>query len=769
MSSDSSAPVSLNSCFICRSRKVKCDKTHPECTTCRRLGVQCPGYDDGGSAVSRKDLQPLVDRAYRTSGLERRRIGACVNCQSAKTRCSRALPRCKRCVAQNTECVYDSASAKHRSKKAPRSQHGDSATPSTISTASPGVPPAFGASSPDGADSMGLHEAANVIQDVDMSDHTPLDGDSWLFRHDLPTDNAQLRMLSDLFFSRVHPRRCLGFIYRPAWMQSLDQGTLTDKFGEALVALVCALGARCLSRTTNHRLSQTTFRHRAPIPGYKWAEWAKKSVLSTLTQSSLRNLMALTLLTEYCLQTGKFADAFQLLGNCYRSIRLLSLDSPAQYEPSQVQGDRTQKESQVRIVWACYTMDLVLCAGVQENSSWWRPPRIPLPVSDSDFLSQMPPSTPMPSNLDAFAATSGAGCLSGRAHYNDTTKLDLGYTGITRVSVLEADQRAGCVVQYSAGTSPAVLGPHLRATGDEDSIFDYESASRLSRCHISIDEGVVAWFQLPLSSTMRRAPPAFVSQCQTRCRFHSDQISRIIEIALPHGMEPFDDQFCGVAALEASKVQIIHAAIIQHGDPEAMKAADRCIRTNLALMEMTSAGANLLPLRIITALLKQHSFTDLAHSITEKLGSRSPEERSTADFNGNAENCYLTAIAAFRLAREELQASDLSSPASVNSTRVDEDSPAVAPPLISTTQNPVSQHGDIGLAAPGGEWEESQIDPVLQGHNHIISNMEHFDMVDLDFMNHGANYLMWNYTSLGAWAEMDPSDHGTEQLYMDVE
>ncbi|KAM5347422.1 hypothetical protein ACJ41O_010427 [Fusarium nematophilum] len=600
---------------------------------------------------------------------------------------------------------------------------------------------------------MGLHEAANVIQDVDMSDHTPLDGDSWLFRHDLPTDNAQLRMLSDLFFSRVHPRRCLGFIYRPAWMQSLDQGTLTDKFGEALVALVCALGARCLSRTTNHRLSQTTFRHRAPIPGYKWAEWAKKSVLSTLTQSSLRNLM-----------TGKFADAFQLLGNCYRSIRLLSLDSPAQYEPSQVQGDRTQKESQVRIVWACYTMDLVLCAGVQENSSWWRPPRIPLPVSDSDFLSQMPPSTPMPSNLDAFAATSGAGCLSGRAHYVYLASLRSKGLRMIRQS-LTLDTLASPESPYLKlineldawyNTLPE---PLLLSSGRIYALQEMKTLSSTMNLHLG--------YHAAISALTRVSLPGFNFPCPPLCAEHHQPSSA--KIALPHGMEPFDDQFCGVAALEASKVQIIHAAIIQHGDPEAMKAADRCIRTNLALMEMTSAGANLLPLRIITALLKQHSFTDLAHSITEKLGSRSPEERSTADFNGNAENCYLTAIAAFRLAREELQASDLSSPASVNSTRVDEDSPAVAPPLISTTQNPVSQHGDIGLAAPGGEWEESQIDPVLQGHNHIISNMEHFDMVDLDFMNHGANYLMWNYTSLGAWAEMDPSDHGTEQLYMDVE
>lgn len=117
---------------------------------------------------------------------------------------------------------------------------------------------------------------------------TPL---SRLFRGELPTEPVHLRVLFDLYFSRVHPRRCLGFIYRPAWMQSLDQGTLFGDFGEALVLIVCALGARCLSPTTNITPSQASFRHCGPIPGQRWAAKAKAILLSTLTQSSLHNLM----------------------------------------------------------------------------------------------------------------------------------------------------------------------------------------------------------------------------------------------------------------------------------------------------------------------------------------------------------------------------------------------------------------------------------------------------------------------------------------------
>lgn len=31
-------------CGTCKSRKIKCDETHPQCTRCRNAGVECSGY-----------------------------------------------------------------------------------------------------------------------------------------------------------------------------------------------------------------------------------------------------------------------------------------------------------------------------------------------------------------------------------------------------------------------------------------------------------------------------------------------------------------------------------------------------------------------------------------------------------------------------------------------------------------------------------------------------------------------------------------------------
>lgn len=161
-------------CFICRSRKVKCDRTFPECTTCRRLGVQCPGYDDAGqpgvSSASLKELQPLVDRAYRASGLERRRAGACAACHKAKARCSKAQPKCARCMAHDVDCIYDSVSTKTRHKKA--SKKSGSASADDLGTS-----PAFSLSSSEGANLAAFSQ--RVALPSNMGGHVPLDEDAW--------------------------------------------------------------------------------------------------------------------------------------------------------------------------------------------------------------------------------------------------------------------------------------------------------------------------------------------------------------------------------------------------------------------------------------------------------------------------------------------------------------------------------------------------------------------------------------------------------------
>lgn len=287
-------------------------------------------------------------------------------------------------------------------------------------------------------------------------------------------------------------------------------------------------------------------------------------------------------------------------------------------------------------------------------------------------------------------------------------------------------------------------------------------------------------FNFALALTMRRAPAAFITQSQRRCLYHCNQISRIIETNLPHGVESFDDQFCGVAAFEASKVQIIYAAVVQQGEPEAMAAAEHCVRANMALMEMTSSDSRLLPvssaavslrqmsnfdapfqIRIIIGLLQRYHFTELAQCLAERLGSRSPEERSTANSDTAAEDGFLAAIPPFRIAREEVEASDLSSPASTRSAAANilDQSPIAAPPPISTISHLAPRHDDMDMVTPATGWGESG---VSDDQSLMAANLEVFGLADLplmDFMNDGTNYFMWEQTAeLANWPDAGLND-----------
>lgn len=65
-----------------------------------------------------------------------------------------------------------------------------------------------------------------------------------LFADALPQDRFHLQSLADKFFDRISTLRCLGFIHKPTFYQALDRGTLSEDFGEAVIYIVAALGAR---------------------------------------------------------------------------------------------------------------------------------------------------------------------------------------------------------------------------------------------------------------------------------------------------------------------------------------------------------------------------------------------------------------------------------------------------------------------------------------------------------------------------------------------
>ena len=103
----------------------------------------------------------------------------------------------------------------------------------------------------------------------------------------------------------------------------------------------------------------------------------------------------MVLLCEYGIRTDRNAQVFVLSGCLFRSLRLLGFDMPQQPTTvSESPSEILQQETENRVVWACYHVDLMLASGVDKNSLWHDDvPLIPLPSSNESFLSLTPSRT----------------------------------------------------------------------------------------------------------------------------------------------------------------------------------------------------------------------------------------------------------------------------------------------------------------------------------------------------------------------------------------
>lgn len=95
-------------------------------------------------------------------------------------------------------------------------------------------------------------------------------------------------------------------------------------------------------------------------------------------------------------------------------------------------------------------------------------------------------------------------------------------------------------------------------------------------------------FEFPLAESFKSVTPQFRKECQRRCRYHSDEVSRVIALGLQHGTQPFDDPFCHVVAFETTKVQVVHSATATDVSSNRQATADN-IRTNMKLMKLKEA------------------------------------------------------------------------------------------------------------------------------------------------------------------------------------
>ncbi|KAI0019705.1 fungal-specific transcription factor domain-containing protein [Xylariomycetidae sp. FL0641] len=629
----SDAPKAQQGCLVCRSRKVRCDRTTPGCTNCSRLGVPCPGYATDHESISRSEIVKSADDIFRAAGVQKRRVGACNECRTSKNKCTKAKPACQRCLVRGLACVY------------PNRTHERSIS---IPETSP-------------------IEESFLLTAADRSVENSTDADdSRLYSDALPEDPSLRSDLVNAYFDRVHPLRCLSFIHKPSFMHSLDRASVIQDYGEPLLYAMCALGATCLS--------DPSLAHRPDPPGVHWADKARREVLCEFHVPTIQHLMTLLLLCEYGLRTDQNALIFTLTGCAFRAMRLLGLDAPS--EPAnndQTPANALDREIKNRIVWACYTIDALVASGVDQNSSWRDEfPRVPLPCSDHDFLSQTPAPaqhlSPMlqpesMSNIRNLSLSSLSIVLirlrsqilslirkapepnpeswDSSNFINLLQQLELFYQSLPERYQLTDLNMYILDDQHLLG---AVFDLH----------FMYHSAvSDLTRISLP-------GFNFPLAAAFRNISPEFRSQCQERCRFHAKEVSQLVRRGFEYGRGSdqrrvvFDGAFCADASFESAKIQIVYTATISN-NLQSIEVTRHNLRTNLRLLETLHAGkeGESRYFRTIIPLCMLFGFRDIAE---EWKGMQTPPLlHSTAEVTGSADVHYLSNSARFRLALSEIE------------------------------------------------------------------------------------------------------------------
>ncbi|KAJ0420218.1 hypothetical protein BJY00DRAFT_313155 [Aspergillus carlsbadensis] len=606
-------------CIVCRSRKVRCDKTLPSCRNCARLSIPCPGYSTDDRALSRKEIVSSTEKIFRAAGKQRRRMGACQACRASKDQCTRTKPSCQRCTLRKIDCVYR-ASDKSTSQPVPQDESWPCPTGAVLVVS--GV----------------------KIETVELYSDALPGGDT-------------LRSLINTYFERIQPTGFANIVHKPSFMKALDCGTILDDFGEPTLHIICALAARliCLDWSRSRRTRPAS----GPIPGQAWAEKARHHVLLTAHIPTMQDLVAMVLVCEYAIRTHQHALIFTLSGSLFRAICLLGLDAPDQpiaRTPTAVLSQETAN----RIVWASYNIDSVIAPAIDKHSSWRDDyPRIPLPRSDQDFLALNPgtlvsldliDTLPNPSGVQAPDVPALTAVLfrlrrtvlnaptpiwSASSSFSATLlKLDSFYTGLPNRFHLSD---LNIYMHRDQNTLGAVLLLHLLFHA---AIFDL---TRIS----------LPGFSFPLATGFRGAPPAFLHDCQTRCFLHAYEVSKLVRKTLPYKAMIADQPMWAGVVFEASKIQIVFAATVHH-NAETHELVKQNLRAHLDLLDfMYTGNEERSPcIRVILSLCMLFGLEDITH---EFHGTHLDPDESTF-VTGSPEMHHLTNFAFFRQARAEIQA-----------------------------------------------------------------------------------------------------------------
>lgn len=217
-----------------------------------------------------------------------------------------------------------------------------------------------------------------------------------LFATSLPP-KAKLRNLLEAYFDNVHPLRVFAFVHRPSFMRMLEEGLLTERSDQALLYIMCALGARFFALEYSESTASLP-RELIQRAGSQWAKIAEETFFADYSSISVTKLKVLVLLHDHEARMGNYAASFLLTGMIIRMAHALQINQ----EPSSdilcketgVSNEVSLRESRRRLMWACYVVDVWAGSGVDQLTILnERDIKLQLPCNERQFLLQIPTVT----------------------------------------------------------------------------------------------------------------------------------------------------------------------------------------------------------------------------------------------------------------------------------------------------------------------------------------------------------------------------------------
>ncbi|KAH7146605.1 hypothetical protein B0J13DRAFT_473461 [Dactylonectria estremocensis] len=311
----------LQVCFQCQDRKVKCDGNPDGCGTCKRLNFDC--------SISR-DPSRTGEAIWKAGQLARRRIRrACIACRKRKARCSGTNPSCTQCSQREIACQYAGPEQAEvvKSMSSQRLQ-----TSHNISTAPV-----------DGQELSPLHTLQRSHSDGPSMSGTLASLNS---TPGLGIGREVAKAHIDAFFDYVYPIPCYGFLHRATLLQSWSTGSLDP----CLLNAICAVAARHVSPSDASRQTQAQ----------AWLQNAESQLLARLGAPRLSDVETWVLIVFEQMLLGRFANMLTSMSLVARLAYLLRLHLEDGSLPFILQERRR------RLMWSIYVAESLYSDGVEE-------------------------------------------------------------------------------------------------------------------------------------------------------------------------------------------------------------------------------------------------------------------------------------------------------------------------------------------------------------------------------------------------------------------